>query len=125
MGSDPEPVSWPGSELGPSAAGLYASTCTRPIFLIFILCICMYMNMYVYAFICLIVWVWINFFPSYYTLSASVLCTCIRELVDSLCRDGADMPRPPYIGKACTRPDLEDLSLFRYLSNVYESLCTQ
>ena len=77
MGSDPEPVSWPGSELGPSAANLYASTCTRPIFLIFILCICMYMNMYVYAFICLIVWVWINFFPSYYTLSASVLCTCI------------------------------------------------
>ena len=27
----------------------------------------------------------------------------IRESVDSLCRDGADMPRPPYIGKACTR----------------------
>ena len=49
----------------------------------------------------------------------------IRESVDSLCRDGADMPRPPYIGKACTRPNLEDLSLFRYLSNVYESLCTQ
>ena len=22
------------------------------------------------------------------------------------------MPRPPYIGKACTRPNLEDLSLF-------------
>ena len=22
---------------------------------------------------------------------------CIRESVDSLCRDGADMPRPPYI----------------------------
>ena len=33
---------------------------------------------------------------------------CIR---DSLCRDGADMPRPPYIRKACTRPNLEDLSL--------------
>ena len=49
----------------------------------------------------------------------------IRESVDSLCRDGADMPRPPYIGKACARPNLEDLSLFRYLSNVYESLCTQ
>ena len=42
--------------------------------------------------------------------------TCIRESVDSLCRDGADMPRPPYIGKACTRPNLEDLSLFRYLT---------
>ena len=27
----------------------------------------------------------------------------IRESVDSLCRDGADMPTPPYIGKACTR----------------------
>ena len=50
---------------------------------------------------------------------------CIRESVDSLCRDGADMPRPPYIGKACTRPNLEDLSLFRYLTIVYESLCTQ
>ena len=49
----------------------------------------------------------------------------IRESVDSLCRDGADMPRPPYIGKACTRPNLEDLSLFRYLTIVYESLCTQ
>ena len=49
----------------------------------------------------------------------------IRESVDSLCRDGADMPMPPYIGKACTRPNLEDLSLFRYLTIVYESLCTQ
>ena len=49
----------------------------------------------------------------------------IRESIDSLCRDGADMPRPPYIGKACTRPNLEDLSLFRYLTIVYESLCTQ
>ena len=51
--------------------------------------------------------------------------TCIRESVDSLCRDGADMPRPSYIGKSCTRPNLEDLSLFRYLTIVYESLCTQ
>ena len=80
-------------------------------------------------------------------LAGSVICTCpphltgvvcelreynilcimsvIRESVDSLCRDGADMPRPPYIGKACTRPNLEDLSLFRYLTIVYESLCTQ
>ena len=49
----------------------------------------------------------------------------IRESVGSLCRDGADMPRPPYIGKACARPNLEDLSLFRYLTIVYESLCTQ
>ena len=36
----------------------------------------------------------------------------VRESVDSLCRDGADMPRPPYIGKACTRPNLEDLKPF-------------
>ena len=51
--------------------------------------------------------------------------TCgIRESVDSLCRDGADMPRPPYIGKACTRPNLEDLSLFKSLASVHESLCT-
>ena len=41
--------------------------------------------------------------------------TNIRESVDSLCR----------VGKACTRPNLEDLSLFRYLTIVYESLCTQ
>ena len=24
-------------------------------------------------------------------------------MVDSLCRDGVDLPRAPYIGKACTR----------------------
>ena len=54
-----------------------------------------------------------------------ILLLPIRESVDSLCRDGADMPRPPYIGKACTRPNIEDLSLFRYLTIVYESLCTQ
>ena len=29
----------------------------------------------------------------------------IRESVDSLCRDGADMPMPPYIRKACNRPN--------------------
>ena len=49
----------------------------------------------------------------------------IRESVDSLCRDGVDMPMTPYIGIACTRPNIEDLSLFRYLTIVYESLCTQ
>ena len=49
----------------------------------------------------------------------------IRESVDSLCRDGADTPMPPYIGKAFTRTNFEDLSLFRYLTIVYESLCTQ
>ena len=33
----------------------------------------------------------------------------IRESVDYI--DGTDMPRPPYIGKACTRPNLQDLRL--------------
>ena len=31
----------------------------------------------------------------------------IRELVDSPCRDGVDMSRPPYIGKASTLPNME------------------
>ena len=29
----------------------------------------------------------------------------IRELVDSLCRDNADMPMSPYIQKVCNRPN--------------------
>ena len=33
----------------------------------------------------------------------------ISESVDSLCRDGADLPRAPYIGKACTRLNGESL----------------
>ena len=37
----------------------------------------------------------------------------IRESVDSLCRDDADMPRPPYIRKAYNRPDAAFVSLFR------------
>ena len=37
----------------------------------------------------------------------------IRESVDSLCRDDADMPMPPYIGKACNRPNAAFVSLFR------------
>ena len=45
---------------------------------------------------------------------------CIRESVDSLCRDGADTPMPPYIGKAFTRTNFEDLSLFRYMIMVCE-----
>ena len=68
-------------------------------------------------------WVLICVFLCYqkkvYTMS------CIRESVDSLSRDGADTPMPPYIGKAFTRTNFEDLSLFRYLTIVYESLCTQ
>ena len=42
----------------------------------------------------------------------------IRESVDSLCRDVADLPRAPYIGKACTRLNGESLSLFRGLTMV-------
>ena len=37
----------------------------------------------------------------------------IRESVDSLCRDDADMPMPPYIGKAYNRPNDAFVSLFR------------
>ena len=44
----------------------------------------------------------------------------IRESVDSLCRDGAETPMPPYIGKAFTRTNFEDLSLFRYMIMVCE-----
>ena len=41
--------------------------------------------------------------------------TCIdiiRESVESLCRDGADMPMLPYIRKACNRPNVAFVSLF-------------
>ena len=48
----------------------------------------------------------------YINIAEITLSTHIRESVDSLCRDGADMPRSPYIGKACTRPNLEDLKAF-------------
>ena len=44
----------------------------------------------------------------------------IRESVDSLCRDGADTPMPLYIGKAFTRTNFEDSSLFRYMIMVCE-----
>ena len=37
----------------------------------------------------------------------------IRESVDSLCRDDADMPMTPYIRKACNRPNAAFVSLFR------------
>ena len=36
----------------------------------------------------------------------------IRELVDSLCRDNTDKPMPPYIQKACNRPNTAFVSLF-------------
>ena len=48
----------------------------------------------------------------------------IRESVDSLCRDGADTPRPPYIGNACTRPNATFVSLFSCLTVVLKCFCT-
>ena len=48
----------------------------------------------------------------------------IRESADSLCRDGADMPRPPYIRKACTRPNATLVSLFSRLTVVLKCFCT-
>ena len=39
--------------------------------------------------------------------------TAIRESVDSLCRDDADTPMPPYIRKAYNRPNAAFVSLFR------------
>ena len=38
---------------------------------------------------------------------------CIRESVDSLCRDDADMPMPPYIRKAYNCPNAAFVSLFK------------
>ena len=55
-----------------------------------------------------------------YYVFICVSVAIIRESVDSLCRDGADTPMPPYIGKAFTRTNVEDLSLFRYLIMVCE-----
>ena len=37
----------------------------------------------------------------------------ISESVDSLCKDDADMPMPPYIRKAYNRPNAAFISLFR------------
>ena len=39
--------------------------------------------------------------------------TGVSESVDSLCRDDADMPMPPYIRKAYNRPSATFVSLFR------------
>ena len=59
-----------------------------------------------------------------YVLVLLRLDDVIRESVDSLCRDGADMPRPPYIGKACTRPNATFVSLFSRLTVVLKCFCT-
>ena len=61
--------------------------------------------------------------PGYLTklaLETGVNEVSIRESVDSLCGDGVDTPMPPYIGKAFTRTNFEDLSLFRYMIMVCE-----
>ena len=41
-------------------------------------------------------------------------CKYIRESVDSLCRDGVDWPRLPYIRNFHTHPNVEGLNLFGY-----------
>ena len=49
----------------------------------------------------------------------------IRESVDSLCRDGADMPMPPYIQKACKHPNAAFvISICRYLTVIHECFST-
>ena len=50
---------------------------------------------------------------SYAWISNVTIFAIIRESVDSLCRDDADMPMPPYIRKACNRPNAAFVSLFR------------
>ena len=47
------------------------------------------------------------------TAGLHVTVVSIRESVDSLCRDDADMPMPPYIRKAYDRPNAAFVSLFR------------
>ena len=46
-------------------------------------------------------------------MSVQSCMICIRESVDSLCRDDADMPMPPYMRKAYNRPNTAFVSLFR------------
>ena len=48
----------------------------------------------------------------------------IRESVDSLCRDDADMPMPPYIRKAYNCPNAAFVSLFRWLTVILECFST-
>ena len=46
---------------------------------------------------------WLYIYPS----------ASIRESVDSLCRDDADMPMPPYIQKTYNHPNAAFIGLFR------------
>ena len=56
---------------------------------------------------------------------SSHLSICIRESVDSLCRDDADMPKPPYKRKACNLPNVAFVSLFREIIVILQSHSTQ
>ena len=49
---------------------------------------------------------------------------CIRESVDSLCRDDADIPMPPYIQKAYNCLNTVFISLFRQLTMILECFST-
>ena len=48
----------------------------------------------------------------------------LSESVDSLCRDDADMPKPPYKRKACNLPNVAFVSLFREIIVILESHST-
>ena len=66
-------------------------------------------------------------YPKHRIVSATVILivykrvgrVSIRESVDSLCRDDADMPMPPYIRKACNRTNAAFVNLFMYLTVMY------
>ena len=53
--------------------------------------------------------------PTYFLLCVIALDRLLHRSPkeDSLCRDGVDMPRPPYIRKACNRPNAAIVRLFR------------
>ena len=69
---------------------------------------------------------------NYYQLDCDIIIEWLEkadiipesESVDSLCRDGVGMPRPPYIGKACTCLNSTFVSLFSCLTVVLKCFCT-
>ena len=69
---------------------------------------------------CLLVSTVFGTVSSLHPTSFLMIFILVRESVDSLCGDDADTPMPPYIGKAFTRTNFEDLSLFRYMIMVCE-----
>ena len=50
---------------------------------------------------------------SLHSTSFLMIFILVSESVNSLCRDDADMPMPPYIRKACNRANAAFVSLFR------------